>query len=52
MLGIAIPAPFDGDGPSGALETLLSIAILTLIGALLLTMVTLVTRFFRGTWNP
>jgi outer membrane biosynthesis protein TonB len=52
VLGIAIPAPFDGDGPSGPLETLISIAILTLIGALLLTMVTLVTRFFRGTWNP
>ena len=52
VLGIAIPAPFDGDGPSGALETLISIAILTLIGALLLTMATLVTRFFRGTWNP
>ena len=52
VLGIAIPAPFDGDGPSGPLETLISIFILTLIGALLLTMVTLVTRFFRGTWNP
>ena len=55
VLGIAIPAPFpapfDGDG-LGPLETLISIAILTLIGALLLTMVTLVTRFFRGTWNP
>ena len=52
VLGIAIPAPFDGDGPSGPLETLISIAILTLVGALLLTMVTFVTRFFRGTWNP
>lgn len=31
---------------------LATIAVLTIIGALLLTMLALVTRFFRGSWNP
>ena len=35
-----------------ACESLITIGVLTLIGAILLTTVALVTRFFRGTWNP
>ena len=29
-----------------------AVAVLVLIGALLLTMLALVTRFLRGSWNP
>jgi hypothetical protein len=34
------------------MESLITIGILTLIGAILLTTVALVTRFLRGSWNP
>ena len=30
----------------------LAIAVLTIVGALLLAMLALVTRFLRGSWNP
>jgi hypothetical protein len=49
VLGIAIPG-LPGHG--GTLSTIVSIGILTVIGALLLTAATLVTRFLRGSWNP
>jgi hypothetical protein len=53
VLGVATPgAGLDSGSPAGALESLITIGILTLIGAILLTTVALVTRFFRGTWNP
>jgi hypothetical protein len=53
VLGVAIPGPSLGSGPSAdGLERLISIVILTLIGAILLTTVALVGRFLRGTWNP
>ena len=53
MLGVATPgAGLDSGSSADRLESLIPIAILTLIGAILLTAVALVTRFFRGTWNP
>jgi hypothetical protein len=53
VLGAAIPGPTLGSGPSAdGLERLITIGILTLIGATLLTTVALVGRFLRGTWNP
>ena len=33
-------------------QPFVAIAVLTIVGALLLTMLVLVTRFLRGTWNP
>jgi hypothetical protein len=51
VLGVATPA--SGSGPSAeGLESLITIGILALIGAILLTTVVLVTRFVRGSWNP
>ena len=44
VLGVA-----TGDG---AAQPFVAIAVLTLIGALLLAMFALVTRFLRGSWNP
>lgn len=53
VLGVASPLPgFDSGSAAEGLETLFRIGILALIGAILLTAGTLVTRFFRGTWNP
>ena len=53
VLGVATPgAGLDSGSSADRLESLIPIAILTLIGAILLTAVALVTRFFRGTWNP
>jgi hypothetical protein len=53
VLGVATPgAGVDSGSSADRLESLIPIAVLTLIGAILLTAVALVTRFFRGTWNP
>ena len=42
-----------GAATSGADEhPFVAIAVLTIVGALLLTMLALVTRFLRGSWNP
>ena len=46
---LPIPAALDPD--TGA-EAFAAVAIVTLVGALLLAMVALVTRFVRGSWNP
>jgi hypothetical protein len=53
VLGAAIPGPGLDSGPSAdRWVRLVWIGILTLIGAILLTTVALVARFFRGSWNP
>ena len=39
-------------GGNAAEQPFLAIAVLVLVGALLLAMVALVTRFLRGSWNP
>lgn len=53
VLGVATPgAGLDSDSTVDRLTSLIGIGVLTLIGAILLTAVALVTRFFRGTWNP
>ena len=39
-------------GGDAAEQPFLAIAVLVLVGALLLAMVALVTRFLRGSWNP
>jgi hypothetical protein len=51
VLGVATPS-FGSGSSADILESLVTIGVLTLIGAILLTTVGLVTRFFRGTWNP
>ena len=45
-------AGLDSGSSADRMESLIAIGVLTLIGAILLTTVALVTRFFRGTWNP
>jgi hypothetical protein len=53
VLGVATPSGgFDSGSSTDILQSLITIAVLTLVGAILLTTVGLVTRFFRGTWNP
>jgi hypothetical protein len=53
VLGVATPNGGFGSGSStDILESLVTIGVLMLVGAILLTTVGLVTRFFRGTWNP
>jgi hypothetical protein len=53
VLGVATPSGgLDSDSSLDSLQALITIGILTLIGAILATTVALVTRFFRGTWNP
>jgi hypothetical protein len=54
VLGAAIPGsgPDSGGVSDGLIESLLSIGVLTLVGAMLLATVALVTRFVRGSWNP
>lgn len=53
VLGVATPSGgFDSGSSTDILESLVAIGVLTLIGAILLTTVGLVTRFLRGTWNP
>jgi hypothetical protein len=53
VLGVATPgAGLDSGASADSLESLITIGILTLIGAILLTTVALVTRFLRGSWNP
>lgn len=68
LAGAAVESPTVGDdGASGLLPDsgvlgaatgdadegpFLTIAVLTLVAALLLTMLALVARFIRGTWNP
>ena len=52
VLGVATPGWLDSGSSASSLESLITIGILTLIGAILLTAVALVTRFLRGTWNP
>jgi hypothetical protein len=42
----------DSGSTADSLQSLITIGVLTLIGAILLTTVALVTRFLRGTWNP
>ena len=53
VLGVATPgAGLDSGSSADRMESLIAIGVLTLIGAILLTTVALVTRFVRGTWNP
>jgi outer membrane biosynthesis protein TonB len=53
VLGAAIPPPgFDSGSSAEGMESLLTIGVLTLVGAILLTAVALVARFLRGSWNP
>jgi hypothetical protein len=53
VLGAAAPgAGLDAGDSREWLAALVTIGILTLIGAVLLSAVALVTRFLRGTWNP
>jgi hypothetical protein len=53
VLGVATPrGGLDSGSSADSLEALITIGILALIGAILATTVALVTRFFRGTWNP
>jgi hypothetical protein len=53
VLGVATPSEgLDSGSTADSLQSLITIGVLTLIGAILLTTVALVTRFLRGTWNP
>jgi hypothetical protein len=53
VLGVASPGGgFDSGSSADWMEALIRILILTLIGAILLTAIALVTRFVRGTWDP
>ena len=53
MLGVATPgAGLDSGASAEGLGWLVAIFVLALIGAIFLTTVALVTRFFRGSWNP
>ncbi len=53
VLGVATPgAGLDSGASADGLGSLVAIGVLTLIGAILLGTVALVTRFFRGSWNP
>ena len=53
VLGVATPrGGLDSGSSADTLGSLITIGVLTLIGAVLLMTVALVTRFFRGTWNP
>ena len=53
MLGVATPgAGLDSGSTAEDFGRLVAIVVLALIGAILLTTVALVTRFFRGSWNP
>ena len=53
VLGVATPgAGLDSGATAEGVGRLVAIVVLALIGAILLTTVTLVTRFFRGSWNP
>ena len=53
ILGVALPdVQFDPRDPGTWLAALITIGILALLGATLLSTITLVTRFVRGTWNP
>jgi hypothetical protein len=53
VLGVATPnGGLDSGSSAGSLQALVTLGILTLIGAILATTVALVTRFFHGTWNP
>jgi hypothetical protein len=46
------PPVIGGDEGRSLLEGIASIAVLLAVGFLLVTMLALVTRFVRGTWNP
>ena len=53
VLGVATPgAGLDSGSTAEGLGRLVAIFVLALIGAILLTTVALVTRFYRGSWNP
>jgi hypothetical protein len=54
VLGVATPngGLLDSGSAADSLQALITLGILALIGAILATTVALVTRFFRGTWNP
>jgi hypothetical protein len=53
ILGVAIPdVQFDPRDSGTWLAALITVGVLTLVGAILLSTITLVTRFVRGTWNP
>ena len=53
IMGVAIPdVQFDPRDSGTWLAALVTIGILAVLGALLLSTITLVTRFVRGTWNP
>lgn len=44
--------PLGGDATESGLGAFAAIAALAVVGALLLAMLALVTRFLRGSWNP
>ena len=48
--GIALPAPFgsDGDGP----PPLVGAAVLMALGFAIMTLIVLLVRYVRGSWNP
>jgi hypothetical protein len=53
VAGGLLPGPGEaGDGSGGGLESFAAIGVLLLVASLLFGMVTLVTRFLRGSWNP
>jgi hypothetical protein len=53
VLGVATPSGgLDSGSTADSLQSLITIGVLTLIGAILLATGALVTRFLRGTWNP
>lgn len=53
VLGVATPgAGLDSGSTAEGIGRLVAVLVLALIGAILLTTVALVTRFFRGSWNP
>ena len=53
ILGVAIPeVQFDPRDSGTWLAALVTVGVLALLGAIMLSMIALVTRFLRGTWNP
>ena len=50
--GVSAAFPDSIATGAGSFEPLVGIAVLAVVGALLLAMLALVTRFLRGSWNP
>jgi hypothetical protein len=49
---VPVPGEEDGDSGGGGLESFAAVILLLIVASLLFGMVTLVTRFLRGSWNP